>query len=288
MSRRESVGRFNPRTQSSSGPPVRENVTVAVLPPRLPPGMAPPTGVGMADAFNWDEAVNWQHNQPVSNSLESNRRKSFLKRAGLTTERHKRNPDTPPYTFRIVPYDVWRKHYAKDKDGNYKGTHAPAEDCLLKPDDVQRWNIGEATTLADKWTRGKEALPVYAEVEEAGHVPEYEVDYNGPPRDGAPPVEDPIVTQDEDDIATHLELRDTRTLERSEQVAAFEHFSRRPQLTHHHSQPAFSTASSASTGQTIDGRTSAQVIAEATAKGAPKKGWKSKLQRGLEMASMGG
>ena len=49
-----------------------------------------------------------------------------------------------------------------DKDGNYKGTHAPAEDCLLKPEDVQRWRLGDAVTRADKWTRGREALPMPA------------------------------------------------------------------------------------------------------------------------------
>ena len=291
MSRRESVGRFAARKQSASGPPVVDNVTVAVLPPRLPPGMAPPTGVGMADVFGWDESVNWQLNQPVSESPEPSRRKSFLKRAGLTTDRQRRNPDIPPYMFRVVPYEVWRKHYAKDKDGNYRGTHAPAEDCLLKPEDVKKWNIGDATTLADKWTRGKEALPVYAEVEEAGHVPEYEVDYDVPPREGAPappPTEAPVITQDEDELARLLERLDTMPLERSDQNAAFEQSMRRRQLTDHTSEPVMPSSSSVSAGQRIDGKTSAQIIAEAQAKRpAPKSGWKSKLQRGLEMASMG-
>lgn len=167
-------------------------VSVAVLPPRLPAGMAPPTGTGPADAMPWDERLNWSHNEALpstatkadgSPEVQTERRKSFLKRAGLTTERVKRNPDTPPFTFRQIPYDEWRKHYAKDAQGNYRGTHAPAEDCLLKPEDVSKWRLGEAKTRADLWTRGTERLPVYEEVKREGPVPDYE-DYANVNPDG--------------------------------------------------------------------------------------------------------
>src|SRR5271154_4168531 len=222
MSRRETVGRLNARTQSASGPATMQTVSVAVLPPRLPQGIAPPTGVGWADAFSWDESINWQHNNILPQEGGAEGKKSFLKRAGLTTERKKRNSDLPPFVMRQIPYETWRKHYAKDKDGNYRGTHAPAEDCLLLPDDVRKWNIGESTTYTDRFTRGKEVLPVYAEVRELGMVPEYEVDYNGPPRDGGPPSDEPVVTADEDELATHLERRDTAAQERQEQLSALE------------------------------------------------------------------
>ena len=311
MSHRQSIGRQNPLTQSSSGPAQVEWVSVAVLPPRLPPGLAPPTGIGAADAFSWDEAINWQHNNPIPTEEQAGRRKSFLKKAGLTTQRYKRNPDTPPYIFRSVRYDTWRKHYAKDKDGNYKGTHAPAEDCLLKPDDVQKWNFGEAQTLADKWTRGKEVLPVYAEVREDGNVPEYEVDYDGPPRDGGPPPMEPVVSQDDDDIANHLQRRDTRAHVKQQQFAALEEYENRPPPFERDSQPAnrpppferesqpeISTTTAPKTkaafghapssGQTYDGRTAAEVIANAQARGRAKDGWKNKFRRGFEIASMGG
>ena len=182
MSRRESVGRLNTRTQSASAPPLTNTVSVAVLPPRLTHDMVPPTGFASAHAFSWDESLDWQHNEPIPRK-GSARRPSIREKMGLTSQRKTRNPDTPPFMFRQVPYDVWRKHYAKDKDGNYRGTHAPAEDCLLKPDDVKKWNAGDQVTRADKWTRGKEVLPVYAEVREEGMAPEYEIDYNGPPRD---------------------------------------------------------------------------------------------------------
>lgn len=287
MSRRESVGRFNARTQSASGPPVRDNVTVAVLSPSLPSGLAARTGVGMADCFNWDESLNWQQAAPEEQEAESGRRKSLFKKAGFTTERQRRNPDNPPYTFKVVPYDVWRRHYAKDKDGNYRGTHAPAEDCLLKPDDVRKWNIGETNSPVDKWTRGKEVLPVYAEVQESGMVPEYEVDYTGPPREGSPPREEPIVSQDEDDIAAHLERGDTRALMRQEQVAEFERYSQRPGLAQRRSEPAVPTSTNTpNSSRTIDGNAPAQIIAEAKGKGPAKQGWKGKLRRGFEMASM--
>jgi hypothetical protein len=95
----------------------------------------------------------------------------------------KTNSDRPPFVFKQVPYDVWRRHYAKDASGRYRGTHAPAEDCLLQPEDVERWRFkGEANdpalppNPAEKWTRGSEALPVYSEAREEGTAPEYEFD----------------------------------------------------------------------------------------------------------------
>lgn len=95
------------RTQSASGPPVQEIVTVAVLPPRLAPGQAPPTGIAASDAFAWDEAVNWQHNDKTDQGPENlSKAKSFSRRIGLTTQRKKANEDTPPFIFRKVSYDV--------------------------------------------------------------------------------------------------------------------------------------------------------------------------------------
>lgn len=86
-----------------------------------------------------------------------------------------------------LTYLRWRKHYAKDKDGRYHGTHAPAEDCLLLPPDVEIWRLGEPETKADLWTRGKEALPVYAETQhlDAHVLPEYTEHYDGPPAEEA-------------------------------------------------------------------------------------------------------
>jgi hypothetical protein len=171
--RRESVGR-RASQQSASAPASQQMVSVAVLPPRFAQGVAPPSGIAAAECFNWDERVNWTHNEPVEKEDDKSEKKSFMKKIGLSTDRKKRNEDLPPFQFRQVPYDVWRKHYAKDKDGNYHGTHAPAEDCLLKPEDVAKWRLGEARTKADLWTRGTERLPVYDEVKQEGEVPEYQ------------------------------------------------------------------------------------------------------------------
>ena len=90
--------------------------------------------------------------------------------------------------MKTVPYNEWSRHYAKDADGNYRGTHAPAKDCLLKPHDVEKWQCktdeeeerGEGerkTSWTKQYTRGNQALPVYAEVVEDGMVPGYEADY---------------------------------------------------------------------------------------------------------------
>lgn len=87
-----------------SGPPTQDMVKVAVLPPRLPENMAPPTGLGPADAFSWDEAVNWTHNEKLGKA-EPTERKKFMRGIGLTTQR-KAARDGPPFVFREVPYDV--------------------------------------------------------------------------------------------------------------------------------------------------------------------------------------
>lgn len=102
--RTQSITATGIRHQSASGPPTQEMVTVAVLPPRLPPDMASPTGVGTADVFAWDEAVNWSHNQKI-NTNEAETKKGWLKKIGVTTDR-KKATDKPPFIMRKVPYDT--------------------------------------------------------------------------------------------------------------------------------------------------------------------------------------
>jgi len=104
---RESIGSSKTRTQSASGPPVQETVTVAVLPPRMAPGQAPPTGIAASEAISWDEAVNWQHNEKLNQGSETmSKGRSFSRKIGFTTQRKKANADAPPFIFRTVPYDV--------------------------------------------------------------------------------------------------------------------------------------------------------------------------------------
>lgn len=86
-----------------SSQPTQQTVRVAVLPPRLPPDMAPPTGLGPSDNFNWDERLNWLHNETIDGDKDTSRRKSILGKVGYTRERKKRH-DTPPFLMREVPY----------------------------------------------------------------------------------------------------------------------------------------------------------------------------------------
>ncbi|RVX70529.1 hypothetical protein B0A52_05180 [Exophiala mesophila] len=211
--------------------------------------MAPPTGVGAADTFAWDEAVNWQHND-AAEEPEPARRKSFLRKIGMTTQRKRSGEDEglPPFRMRQVPYDTWRKHYAKDKDGNYHGTHAPAEDCLLKPDDVKKWRLGDPVTRGDRWTRGPEALPVYAEVRAEAAAPDYEAD----------------------------SLDDPRSTDTERHRQDF------------HSTPLDPDPSGTPRRNTIaDGKTAEEIIAEARAKGTNKMSWKERLHKGAQLATMG-
>ena len=207
MSARESVGRLKARTQSSSAPAAQSHVTVAVLPPHVIDQPSASTANSVGPAFGVSPAalghgvgLDMMERRASAQSVSQNtRRKSFFRKGSLTGARQV-NPDAPPFIFRTVTYETWRKHYAKDKDGNYKGTHAPAEDCLLKPDDLQRWRLGDVTSEASKWTRGAEALPVYSEVLEAGMVPEYQAD------DNPTPLNEPLtINQEEEELVSRLQ-----------------------------------------------------------------------------------
>jgi hypothetical protein len=136
---------------------VMQMVTVAVFLPRLFQLLTPPTGGSGALTFSWDESLR-KFGAPEC-------RKLWVKRI-LFTERTGRNLNRPPFIMKEVRYNEWRRHYAKDYNGNYRGTHVSAEDCLLLPHDAERWRLGEAITVADQWTRGKYALPVYGEEKE--------------------------------------------------------------------------------------------------------------------------
>ena len=252
---------------------------MAVLPPHLPPGMAPPTGVGAADCFSWDESINWQHNDPINKEEKVSKRKALFRKAGLTTRRKRRNPDLPPFVLRQVPYDVWRKHYAKDRDGNYRGTHAPAEDCLLKPDDVQKWRLGEPERQGDRWTRGKEGLPVYAEVRDTARFPEYEYDYDGPPRSDSdaltlPPIEELRLDEEDHRPASSSE---------SQQPVRLGSASSGPRKRTA-SNPSVPPAAGRKSSKIIaEGKTAEEIIAEAEAKPRPKRTLMQTLNSGLNM-----
>ncbi|KIW78349.1 hypothetical protein Z517_08184 [Fonsecaea pedrosoi CBS 271.37] len=251
-------------------------VSCAVLPPRLPAGMAPPTGIGASEAFSYDEALNWEHNKAVREE-EPSRRKSLFRKVGLTTQRKRRDSedDLPPFVMRQIPYDTWRKHYAKDRDGNYRGTHAPAEDCLLRPEDVQKWRLGDPLTNADRWTRGREALPVYSEVFAEGAVPEYQVDYDNPDRS---PANEGMMSRDDDRLAEYFDA--SQLHEGKEQQTS-------PTQTQNcgHVTPASTSQPGSRCHGPIfaDGKTAEEIIEEARKKGRPKLTWRQKLSNAALM-----
>ncbi|KAJ9607360.1 hypothetical protein H2200_008433 [Cladophialophora chaetospira] len=257
MSRRESVGRLRAASQSDGAPPAVKMVSCAVLPPQLTRGAAPPTDGPSSGGVDWDVSQNWQHPRIMPGE---GRRKSLFRKTSLTPERQRADTDRPPFVMRQVPYDTWRKHYAKDKDGNYRGTHAPAEDCLLKPDDVQKWRFGDPMTLADKWTRGKEALPVYSEVRDEGALPEYQVDYH----DSFFQPTAPNPTQDDGRLAPYFDASETTG----------------------QSQRSLSSPPTNRAEMLHDGRSADEIIGEAQARGKGKETWKQKASRGFQM-SMG-
>ncbi|KIW73302.1 hypothetical protein PV04_01433 [Phialophora macrospora] len=276
MSRRESVGRLRAASQSESAPPSVRMVSCAVLPPRLPPGMAPPTNIGASGAIGFDEALNWQHNDSVQEQ-DPSRRKSLFRKVGITTQRKRVNAedDLPPFVMRQIPYDTWRKHYAKDKDGNYKGTHAPAEDCLLKPEDVQKWRLGDAVTKADQWTRGKEALPVYSEVQADGAVPNYPIDNHNSSQFAA--TNETGLTAEEGHLAEYFDATETQAQLQPPSSSG-------PAPQSHGAAIASPEGAMRTSGAEIiaDGKTAEEIIEEAQIKGKQKLTWKQKFSKAFE------
>ena len=193
-------GSANARTNPLSDDTPPKTVRVAVLPSSNAMLVGSPIfGSGQADAYNLQ-----RHRSTPSTSAsvspsdfhrdqpqDQKKKKSVFGKLAKTLDlNHPPTPanNIPPFVMKNVPYDEWRRHYAKDADGNYRGTHAPAQDCLLKPHDVEKWQckMDEEEEIGDKgkenswtkqYTRGNQALPVYAEVVEDGMVPGYEADY---------------------------------------------------------------------------------------------------------------
>ncbi|EXJ64273.1 hypothetical protein A1O7_00609 [Cladophialophora yegresii CBS 114405] len=238
--------------------------------------MAPPTNIGASGAIGFDEALNWQHNNAVQEQ-DTSRRKSLFRKVGITTQRKRANAedDLPPFVMRQIPYDTWRKHYAKDKDGNYRGTHAPAEDCLLKPEDVQKWRLGDAVTKADQWTRGREALPVYSEVRAEGALPDYQVDNHGTSQSAA--TNETVLTPGEGRLAEYIDVTETplQPQRLSSAVPPPQDFSAAVASLEGAVQPR---------GGSIiaDGKTAGEIIREAEAKGKQKLTWKQKFSKGFQ------
>lgn len=149
--------------------------------------------------------------------------------------------------------------------------YRPAQDCLLKPEDVKKWRADDPVTVGDRWTRGQHALPVYAEAGAEPPVPEYQVD--------ATSHDQPISY--EAALAAGYESR-SEALDGSGTTNPTTLTS---QTSSGISPPSTRTGS---TGQRlIDDKTAEEIIAEAQAKPKPKMTMKQYLSKGATMAMLG-
>ena len=135
----------------------------------------------------------------------------------------------------------------------FRGDNRPAEDCLLKPEDLQKWMRGDAVTKADTWTRCPEA-------------------YTPESNDDQQPIDDhPTKTRNYSSLSERFDGRDTMNNTQSTSSAG--------------------VATPDSTNQrrkTIaGGKTAAEIIAEAKAKPKQKMTWKEKFSKGATTAMMG-
>ena len=236
--------------------------------------------------------------------LPGGRRKSssskFLKKTGLTTERRKRNADIPPFVMKSVPFETWRRHYAKDAQGNYRGTHAPAEDCLLKEHDVEKWRNKEEGVLGSRWTRGSEALPVYGEVlkeqeeegEGTGRVPGYEEDYEGVGNTADGRSDSAVAGVGVGAaVAGQRADYDKPPPEEEEPVVDENHADydrppvEEPEAVEEERLGLVQERTDRNTGLTYDAQREQEELAKRNQK---PKGWKARMKWGLEMAAMGG
>jgi len=158
---------------------------------------------------------------------------------------------------------------------------------------VEKWKFkgdgGEGAAGAEGWagkfTRGKEALPVYGEVTEEGMVPGYEADYdpnehsegtkenNEDAREDydRPPAGEPIQEEDEDE---YEEVGGTQ-----------QQLSPSPPPPPPTALRQEGLMRDPNSGLLYDAQRERE---ELIARNKGAKGWKNTLKRGLEMASMGG
>jgi hypothetical protein len=51
----------------------------------------------------------------------------------------RRKSSNTNFTIKQIPRGEYLKHYAKDDDGKYSGTELPADDCILRGEDVTKY-----------------------------------------------------------------------------------------------------------------------------------------------------
>ena len=78
-----------------------------------------------------------QEDRCASGGADKEKKKRWWRRRSSTSSRSVNNPDN--FVMRRLKRGEYLKHYAKDEHGNYIGTEEPAEDCILKWDDLETY-----------------------------------------------------------------------------------------------------------------------------------------------------
>lgn len=68
-------------------------------------------------------------------------KKRWWRRKSSTSNGSMNNPDN--FVMRKIQRGEYLKHYAKDEQGAYIGTEEPAEDCILRGDDLETYRSGK-------------------------------------------------------------------------------------------------------------------------------------------------
>ncbi len=85
----------------------------------------------------------------VSTSGEANdKKKKWWRRKSSTSNSSVNDPDD--FTMRKVQRGEHLKHYAKDEQGHCIGTEEPAEDCILRGKDSERYRSGKDATFRNE------------------------------------------------------------------------------------------------------------------------------------------
>ena len=80
--------------------------------------------------------------KPLSATPSEKPKKSFWRRLS--------RDDDQKFVMKKVTRGDYLKYYAKDEDRNYVGTEDPADDCILKVEELVKWRCGNAG-VGDGW-----------------------------------------------------------------------------------------------------------------------------------------
>ena len=93
-------------------------------------------------------------------------KRRWWRRRSSTSNGGMNNPDN--FVMRKIQRGEYLKHYAKDEQGTYIGTEEPAEDCILRGDDLETYRSGRDKMFRNEIVGNGLKRPALVDVEQDG------------------------------------------------------------------------------------------------------------------------